>query len=441
MKFCAAAVSAFTLLSTVVTTEATFQSPPRGATYASSMVIGPDLIYYTGITYNAITNKAHCFLATSDKDPTNFLNFEIYGDSEVTETGDACRGVAILGGQEVALVGTADPEGYFSFADSSEASQGMPQLGFGMTVNPESLEPIMGAILSTFSRVPHPQAVVGDPNDPTVMYVASMASNQDTYNAPQEEYPDWTRIFQHGTTFALMVEAFYPNDNEVVDAWTKFFPVDMEDTENLLSSVLVGGMINKPGTGLIVVGSTAAEGEAYGPVTGTDEDGFVAVLDPETGALHNSNGDGSGRTTQRFGSDSFDIVTDICDDPFDENAFYIVGATVGDLNGRIVQDIVLPPEGSLQAFIQKVNAKTLEAEWTVQLPAYIDQDTITSTEAFGCAVNNIGSVFVVGDVLVADIGDCDKHNRLKLHSYLKKKKKRDHQNRILHIKLSRLRSF
>jgi hypothetical protein len=398
MKFFAVAVSAFTLLSTVATTEATFQSPPRGATYASSMVIGPDSIYYTGITYNAITQKPHCFLATSSKDPTDFLEFEIYGDTEVTDTGDSCRGVAVLGGQEVALVGTADPAGYFGFAESSEAAQGLPQIGFGMTVTADSLVPIKGATLSSFARVPYPQAVVGDPNDPNIMYVASMVSNQDTYNTPQEEFPDWTRTFQHGETFALTVEAFYPSDDEVVDAWTKYFPVDMENTEELMSSVQVGGMINKPGVGLIVVGSTAAEGEVYGEVTGRADDGFMAVLNPETGALHNSNGDGSGKTSKRFGSDSFDIVTDICDDPIDENAFYIVGATVGDLKGHIFQEIVLPPAGSLKAFIQKINANTLEAEWTVQLPAYIDQGTIASSEAFGCAVNNVGSVFVVGQV-------------------------------------------
>ena len=398
MKFCAGAVSALTFLSTVVTTEATFQSPPRGATYASSMVVGPELIYYTGITYNAITHKPHCFLATSSKDPTDFLAFEIFGGTESTPTGDSCRAVAVLGQQEVVVVGTADPDGYFGFANATETSRGLPQLGFGMTIAADSLQPIKGATLSTFARVPYPQAVVGDPNDPNIMFVASMTSNQDTDNVPQEEFPNWARLFQHGTTFALTVEAFYPSDDVVVDAWTKYFPVDTEDNDDVLSSVHVGGMINKPGVGLIIAGSTAAQGVAYGPGSGTDEDGFVTILDPATGELHNSDVEGSARTSQRFGSDSFDIVTNICDDPFDENAFYIVGATVGDMNGHIFEDIVLPPSGSLQAFIRKVYASSLQAEWTVQLPAYIDENTITSTEALGCAVNNIGSVFVVGQV-------------------------------------------
>ena len=398
MKFCASAVSAFTLLSAVATTEATFQSPPRGATYAASMVAGPEFIYYTGITYNAITNKPHCFLATSSKDPTDFLEFEIFGGTESTPTGDSCRAVAVLGQQEVAVVGTADPEGYFGFANATETARGLPQIGFGMTLSADSLDPIKGATLSSFARVPYPQAVVGDPNDPNIMYVASMASNQDTYNIPQEEFPNWSRLFQHGTTFALTVEAFYPSDDVVVDAWTKYFPVDTDNTDDVLASVHVGGMINKPGVGLIIAGSTAAQGEGYGPGTGEDEDGFVTILDPATGELHNSDVEGSARTSQRFGSDSFDIVTNICDDPIDENAFYIVGATVGDMNGHIFEDIVLPPTGSLQAFIRKVYASSLQAEWTVQLPAYIDAETITSTEALGCAVNNIGSVFVVGQV-------------------------------------------
>jgi hypothetical protein len=250
MKLCAVAVSAFTVVSTTVitTTEATFQSPPRGATYAASMVAGPDFIYYTGITYDAITQKTHCFLATSDKEPTDFLQFEIFGGTtEATATGDSCRAVAVLGQQDVAVVGTADPDGYFGFANSTEKARGLPQLGFGMTVTADSLQPIKGATLSSFARVPYPQAVVGDPNDPNIMYVASMVSNQDTYNSPQEEFPNWSRLFQHGSTFALTVEAFYPSEDVVVDAWTKYFPVDdMDDTEDILSSVHVGGMINKP---------------------------------------------------------------------------------------------------------------------------------------------------------------------------------------------------
>ena len=398
MTFCGGAVWALSAFSTVVTTQATFQSPPRGATYAASMVAGPDFIYYTGITYNAITQKTHCFLATSNKNPIDFLQFEIFGGTEATATGDTCRAVAVLGQQEVAVVGTADPDGYFGFANSTEKARGFPQLGFGMTVTADSLQPIKGATLSSVARVPYPQAVVGDPNNPNIMYVASMVANQDTYNIPQEEFPNWSRLFQYGTTFAMTVEAFYPTDDVVIDAWTKYFPVDIDDTNDMLSTVHVGGMINKPGVGLIIAGSTAAGGEGYGTATGSDEDGFVTILDPETGNLHNSDVDGSARTSQRFGSDLFDIVTNICDDPFDENAFYIVGATVGDMDGHIKEDIVIPPEGSVQAFIRKIYASSLQAEWTVQLPAYIDENTFSSTEALGCAVNNIGSVFVVGQV-------------------------------------------
>ena len=413
MKFGASAVSAMSYLALVVVvvvptmTMATFQSRPRGATYASSMAVGPgSILYYTGITYNAITHKPHCFLATSsDADPTDFVQFEILGNAEATATGDSCRSVAVLGGQEIALVGTADPQGYFrDVVDSSETVAGdMPQLGFGMTLHADSLQPIKGTVLSSFARVPYPQAVVGDLSDPEIMYVASMTSDQDTPSARTgEEFPNWSRLFQHGTTFGLTVQALALNEDNVHKLWIKFFPVDdsTEDTSRSMSSVHVGGMIHKPGVGLVIAGSTAGKGEAFGPVTGEDTDGFVTILNPETGALHNANGGdgGSGRTTQRFGSESFDIVTNLCDDPWDENAFYIVGATVGDMNGQIDHDSVLPPAGSFQAFLRKVNANTLEAEWTVQLPAYIDDTTITSVEAYGCAVNKIGSVFVVGQV-------------------------------------------
>jgi len=157
MKLCTSAVLAFTLRSSVMPTEATFQSPPRGATYASSMVVGPgSTIYYTGVTYNAITRKPYCFLATSDVDPTGFLKFEVIGNNEATATGDSCRSMAVLGGQNIALVGTADPEGYFRLVNSSETVKGMPQLGFGMAIHAESLQPIKGTALSTFARILKP---------------------------------------------------------------------------------------------------------------------------------------------------------------------------------------------------------------------------------------------------------------------------------------------
>ena len=412
----AGVVSALTLLSAVVPTESTFQSPPRGATYAASMVLGPDsTIYFTGITYNAITHQSQCFVATAEADPTEFRQFEVFAGSsqDGTATGDSCRSVAVLGGQTVALVGTADPEGYFGFIDSWDAvaDQGLPQRGFGMTLHADTLQPIQGTVLSSFARVPYPQAVAGDLHDSEMMYVASMTSNEDTPPTlvQEEEFPNWGHLFQHGTTFALTVEAFsLTEDNGVEKRWTKYFPVDAEDnTDNtMLSSVHVGGIINKPGVGLIIAGATAGKGEAYGSVTGagTEEDGFLAILDPTTGALYNAYGGGDGfsssssPSSQRFGSSSYDIVTDICDDPFDENAFYIVGSTKGDMNGHVPDDVVLPPPGSLQAFIRKVNADTLEAEWTVQLPAYIDATTLSSADALGCAVNNIGSVYVVGQV-------------------------------------------
>ena len=400
MKFSSSAVGAMTLLSSVALTGATFQSPPRGATYAASMVTGPDsTIYFTGIAYNPATQKSQCFIATADADPTEFLKYEVFVTTQGTATGDSCRSVAVLRGQAVALVGTADPEGYFGFVDGAEIVNGMPQLGFAMTIHADTLEPIRGTALSSFSRVPYPQAAVGDLYDSNMIYVASMTSNQDTLTLEQEEvFPNWAHLFQHGTTFSLTVEAFSLSEAGVGRRWTKFFPVDAEDTEGMLSSVHVGGMINKPGVGLVIAGATAGRGEVYGSVTGTEEDGFLAILDPSTGAMRNAHGDGSGRASQRFGSESYEIVTDICDDPFDDDAFYIVGSSKGDMNGHIVDDIVIPPTGSLQAFIRKVNAHTLEEEWTVQLPAYIDEYTTSSTDALGCAVNNIGSVYVVGQV-------------------------------------------
>jgi hypothetical protein len=153
---------------------------------------------------------------------------------------------------------------------------------------------------------------------------------------------------------------------------------------------------------LIVAGSTAAFGEAYGPATGGDEDGFVAVLDPSTGDLGNQAVTETGeaaRTNERHGTGEYDIVIDLCDNPYDDTAFFIVGATKGDMLGRYPEDENLqPPAGSLQAFVRKLSASTLQTIWTVQLGAWIDIDTKTNAAAFDCMVNSEGNLYLVGQV-------------------------------------------
>jgi len=402
MKFSSIALTALSLMSSMTPTVATFQNDSagssRGTTYAAGMVVGPDnIIFYTGLTYDPSALTPRCFLATSSFDTSSFSELTTF--SELTPIGDTCRAIGLIGTDLIAVAGTTDPSGRLNYMADRSLSQ-WPEQGFAMTIDAMG-EPVKGQVLSSFSHTPYPVAVVGDPEDANAMYIASMTANQD-YNdrPPEEDFPNWTRLAQYGSTFELTVEKFYPLDELIVPAWIKYFDVEpLEDgTYDQSTTVHVGGMINKPGVGLIVAGSTAAKGEAYGTVTDGNVQGFVTILDPSTGEMANADADESGKTFQRFGSDILDIVTNICDDPFDPNAFYIVGATFGDIGVWPEEDIVRPPRGSMSAFISKVSATSLDEIWTTQLGAYKDELSSTVTEALGCATNEIGSVYVVGQV-------------------------------------------
>jgi len=189
--------------------------------------------------------------------------------------GDACRAIGLIGVSQLAVAGTTDPQGHLNYLEDRSELE-WPQQGFAMTLDALG-QPLNGVALSSFSGVPYPQAIAGDLRDPSVLFIASMTANQVTAsNAVEEPYPNWTREFQHGSTFELTVEKFYPKEDGITPAWTQYFPVDTNEDGGYdeFTSVHVGGMINKPGVGLIVAGSTAASGEAYGTNTGNNIQGL-----------------------------------------------------------------------------------------------------------------------------------------------------------------------
>ena len=422
-----------------------FQSGPHvGAVYAAAMVIDPEnpgTFYYTGITYDPTLGTTsssttanqvpHCFVAKSQQSSTtttSFFSLMTQYASSTPTLEDSCRSLVVISPAQIAVIGTAD-EGSPMFESNVMSSLTTPQGGFAMTVETNTLSKIAGLTLPTETRVPYPQAVVTDPNDSDKIFVASMTATVDAEQTSTQEYPNWTHLFQHGTSFELTVQSLEYHEGasgETFDGildlggsstgavspllqsnWTQYFPVPEETvTDGSVApprpSVYVGGMIWKSKVGLIVAGSTSAHGEAYGPADGDDEDGFVAVLDPSTGQLGNQAVTTSGNpvvTNERHGTEQYDIVTSICDDPNDDSAFYIVGATRGDMLGILpVDENLQPPLDSLQAFVRKIKVTTLQTEWTVQLAAWIDADTSSEAVARGCVVNTDGHLFLVGEV-------------------------------------------
>ena len=185
--------------------------------------------------------------------------------------------------------------------------------------------------------------------------------------------------------------------------WSKEFPVTPDvDGSGTVAHVFLGGAIVKKDRGyLAVAGSTRGMGSGYGAAVGNDEDGFVTLLDLNTGELSKE----VIRNNIREGSPKDDIVLGICHDPADTMSFYIVGATKGAMGDGGSSSMTIP-EGSQQAILRKVNANNLATVWTVELGAVRKNDeeddddsvsTPTVAKAFDCVV--AGDTVYVGGIV------------------------------------------
>lgn len=402
-------------------TQAKFQSGPGVApNYVSAMDVNPitNEILLTGSTYdssfanptvaetNSILETSNCFIARLEEDSINSIfipkALAMFGTNGIIET---CRSITSLPNSDIAdyvVVGQADPSGLYAKAEDGVTVDNA-QVAFAMVLKKSDSvitadinsfadaipDRLAGSSLFVDKKVVTPHAVVADPQTPNRIYVAAMYTDDVTPNNLNESYPNWSHTNKIGKGFAMAVTALElttasgtgtttdPSFEGVIDTsvdqtpgvtpgtpilktlWTEYFPVAAE-TPDAFKEVYVGGMIWKEPGMIIVAGSTAAQGDSYGPSDGQDEDGYIAILDPATGQLM------PGRiNSQRFGTQDYDVVTSLCHDPNDPTSFYIVGGTTGQMD-VVQKDILQPPQNSLQAFIKKVNVDTLVGVWTVQ---------------------------------------------------------------------------
>jgi hypothetical protein len=136
----------------------------------------------------------------------------------------------------------------------------------------------------------------------------------------------------------------YSESNGWNHDWIRQFTSD--DTSGAGPPVYVGGMLVK-GDHLIVVGTTSASGLAFGQNSGTTQDGFITKINTETGNLSTEDMQPVVRINKNNGND---MLTNICDDPNDSNAFYVVGAVQGMM-------------GDLLPTLLKIKLNTLTILW------------------------------------------------------------------------------
>jgi len=263
------------------------------------------MAYLTGITYDddfgfvqsseAASPQSSCFVASVllDDDDDGGFGFDdqtVIGDPLILQS---CQALASLPPGRLIVVGNTEP-GY-DYADPTAKMTGMAlELDrAGLTLNSG-----LPLAMSSPDKIPYPvDVLVEGPND---VYVISLTSSD---AVPREiataGFPNWTTEPKYGTSLDMAIHKVsleqeivfgIPEGEPVLtDVWSQEFPIDDIPGEQR-PRVYIGGAITKtvPDSGetyLLVAGSTRGEGDGYGLGVGQDEDGFVSVLNPDSGEL------------------------------------------------------------------------------------------------------------------------------------------------------------
>jgi hypothetical protein len=174
--------------------------------------------------------------------------------------------------------------------------------------------------------------------------------------------------------------------------WVSSYKPDSGDYFSLTGAALVGG-----GTALVAVGTIRGSG---GPFLdgGSDFDGWMIKIDPDTGSL-SSNGS---RSSTRLDSVNFknDFISNICEDRVGGDSFYVVGTSEGKI--RDLPDDNQPPEGTTTAFIAKVRLEDLTTVWIKHFTMTSPDGGPMDGDAEACVVTNDASgkniVYVAGTI-------------------------------------------
>jgi len=184
--------------------------------------------------------------------------------------------------------------------------------------------------------------------------------------------------------------------------WFNDFRVDNGGTLSVGGMVMAGN-----GNILVVVGSTRDSGGPFEQNDGggdgdmgLDMDGFILKVNPEDGNLAESI-DGSKSSTRLDSvNKKDDWILNVCNDRFDHDAFYVVGKSKGKI--RDIADDQQPPEGSIHAYVAKVDLRTLGATWLKHFTMKIPNGGPVNGEALACTVtpdsNGRNIVYVGGTI-------------------------------------------
>jgi len=404
--------------------------PSRGDVYAGGMVYDSDAdkVYLTGIAYEKKSDlpqthvQPSCMVTKVSVDKKRGFSGwagadgSVIGQSIVMEI---CNSIALHGYDEVVVVGNADKGSDLQRNNAKNHRMA----GFALALDKVDLDEadVTGLIREQADfNIEYPIEILSDGDD---MYIISLTSvdNQvspeytkmhsfDEKDLVELYAPNWINMRSHGKSFYMTVTKVTLKEQKVdgvsVDKiafnmeWTKDFPVNEEDGIGIPRVYLGGAILKKSYGYLAVSGSTRGMGKGYGAATGSDEDGFVALIDTDSGELSDS----INKDNVRVGTAEDDFVLGMCHDPNDDSSFYVVGGTMGRL--KKAENITETNPGSTHAFILKLNAGNLSTIWAVQIGARHNDDgentKSTAAKAFDCVVR--GDSVYFGGIVDADAG-------------------------------------
>ena len=282
----------------------TFQGTDGGIMEAGTLLQKDYTLWLNGARQDENDESSHCFLKKLQAETLELLGEWTY-KSGVEES---CLSMTIDDnyGNMIQMAGTTKAGGLLDASNSKAADL------YGMILHISTTDGQISILKSTLLDelpIQSPKAITSD-DDNDATFVASQVSHD-------------------GTKSSLMIHRL---DKSSSSSWTRVFSNSFYQTDQDASIHVGNGMLVK-GNDLIVVGSTKASGPAFGYNKDETQDGFVIKVSRDTGEL--VAGDGLHpylRVNKENGDDS---LVNICNDPNDSNAFYVVGTIQGNMGEHL----------------------------------------------------------------------------------------------------------
>ncbi|CAJ1959226.1 unnamed protein product [Cylindrotheca closterium] len=418
-----------------------FQTGPlEGPLYAGELFYddSTDKIYISGEIYQANSQapESECLLMTFDRNTLDLIKSKAYGNPN---TLDFCSSMTLSSDNHLMVVGNSAPGGWSDQFKLTNTNGSNKLNGFMAVLNKDDLSAVSsthsGLMMETAdlnTNIPYPRDILSDDNGN--VWVVSLTSTDSNANPSESAFADWLTEdiqygsstymtitkFSYGTSAGHSISGISTGSNHLSMDFTKEYPVDTPSDGTVPPRVFVGGLLlkdiapvtvnaaasteDKETEFLVVAGSTRGKGTGYGQSQGTDEDGFLTLIDKTTGNLLDLTSPvavAAGITTNnaRIGTYADDIITGLCNDPNDPDSFFIVGATQARF-GDALQDDAGPniPETSLRGFISKISLTDLKAKWTRHFKAVQPNPSqVSEVYAMDCLVDD-DQIFVSGNV-------------------------------------------